>query len=145
MDNISIELTWIDGLSQEYLLATVKISALSPQSSAVQKCDLDTFCIRDLGELMASHSFDFNTKHSFTIDDRHGTTEPLTVVMHEANASGRVPLEVVFQLKDDIVGRYSSTVVVWAELGQLESFGKKLASLPKRGVGATCELNPESI
>lgn len=65
--------------------------------------------------------------------------------MHEANSNGRVPLELRFTLKDDIVGCYSAAVVVWAELGQLESFGKKLSSLPKRGVGATCELNPESI
>lgn len=144
MNNLSIKLTWIDDLLQEYLLATVEVSASSPRSSAVQKCDLGTYCIRDLGDLMVHHSYEFNTKHSFTIDDRYGVAEPLAIVMHEANTSGRVPIEPVFNLEEDIVGNYSAAVVVWAELGQLESFGKKLANLPKKGVGASCELNTEA-
>lgn len=143
MDNLSVKLTWIDGLQQEYLLATVEVSAVSSKSSAVQKCDLDTYCIRDLGDLMVHHSYEFGTKHSFTIDDRYGATEPLSIVMHEANTSGRVPIELVFNMEEDIVGNYSAAVVVWAELGQLESFGRKLAGLPKKGVGASCELNRE--
>lgn len=93
---------------------------------------------------MVRHSYEFNTKHSFTIDARYGVTEPLAIVMHEANTSGRVPIELVFNLEEDIVGNYSAAVVVWAELGQLESFGKKLANLPKKGIGASCELSTEA-
>ena len=95
---------------------------------------------------MVRHSYEFNTKHSFTIDDRYGVTEPLSIVMHEAHTSGRVPIELVFNLEEDIVGGnvLCWPVVVWAELGQLESFGKKLASLPKKGIGASCELKTEA-
>ncbi len=145
MDNLKIEIVWIDGLNQEDLMITFRITAMSSKSSATQECDYTTDSIRLLGESMVGHSYHFDEKLTFEIGVGIDSVPPMRVVLHKATLSGMVPLEVVFQLKDDIVGRYSSTVVVWAELGQLESFGKKLASLPKRGVGATCELNPESI
>lgn len=72
-------------------MATVEVSASSPRSCAVQKCDLDTYCIRGLGDLMVRHSYEFNTKHSFTIDDRYGVTEPLSIVIPVATLMEDVP------------------------------------------------------
>lgn len=145
MSNVTVEMRWIDGLIQDNLMVTIEVEAASGRSSARQKCDLDTECMRKLGEAMVRHSFGCAEERSFTIDDRFGATAPLTFVMHGADATGRVPLEVVFRLEDEAVGRYPSTVVVRAELGQLERFGRKLAALPGKGVGASCELNPEVI
>ncbi len=145
MDNLKIELVWIDGLQQENLMVSLRLAASSDKSSAVQKCDYTTDGLRLLGEAMVEHSFDFDEERIFEIGVGFDSVVPLQIVLRRANFSGLLPIEIVFQLEDDIVGQYPSTVVVWAELGQLERFGRRVAALPKRGAGASCELNPKSI
>lgn len=143
MDNLRVEIEWIDGMNQCDLMLTFKVTASSRQSYATQECDYTTEMLKTLGNEMVEHSFRFEEERGFEVGVGIDSVLPMRITLHKANTSGRLPIEVVFQLEDDIVGRYSSTVVVWTELGQLESFGKRLANLPKKGVGASCELNAE--
>ncbi len=144
-DNICIKYTWIDGLDQDDLMISFDVTASSCSSSVSCECDYSTFGMRDLGETMVAHSFDPVVERSISIDVFSEDPPRLRVVLHEANVNGRLPIEMAFMLEDELVGRYPATVVVWAELGQLERFGKKLAALTGKGVGASCELNPEVI
>ena len=90
---------------------------------------------------MMAHSFDSAIERSISVDMYGGESPRPQVVLHKADLCGKLPIEMVFMLEDERVGRYPATVVVWTELGQLERFGKKLASLPRKGVGSSCELN----
>lgn len=140
MNQIEVEITWLDIMEDGIYSASLRVYAASGNSSATQECICAPEEMKEVGDSMVRHSFEPNKAREFLIDTEGYNVPPMKIILHEANWRGLLPIEMVFQLEDRKIGVYSSTVIVWVELGQLERFGKRFAVLPSKGQGAVCKL-----
>ncbi len=140
--NFTLKSLWIDGMNQSNLMMTVRVFAWSRDATAWQDCTLTTDWLKVIGGVLYDHSYNYGTVHQVSIDARF-FTQPLEIVLHEADSKGYVPIELRFHLVDVLSENMPCSVMVRSELGQLEVFGKRVKNLASKQVKSSCSLKPE--
>ena len=138
MDNLIFEQVWKDDN-----LIELKIAGVSEYVQIYQNCYIDDEKLQDIGKAISEYTYDYANERYIEFGKKEGNFTPaFSIRILPAESSGRMKLELDFEIADNEERQHRACFFIQGELGMLDKLGKALQSMSEGGI-EKCALYDE--
>jgi hypothetical protein len=138
MDNLIFEKIWKD----ENLIE-LKIKGISEYIQVYQNCYVEDEKLREIGKTISEYTYNYNNECYVEFGRKEGNFTPaFSMKILPAESSGRMKIEVDFEIADNDERKHRACFYIQGELGLLERLGNALQNVAG-GESDICTLYSE--
>lgn len=138
MDNLIFEKIW-----QDENLIELKIKGISEYTQIYQNCYIEDEKLRGIGKMISEYTYNYDNDCYVEFGEKKGNFTPaFSMKVLPAESSGRMKIEVDFEIADNDERKHRACFYIKGELGLLERLGKALQNVADGEID-TCALYSE--